>query len=249
MGLARLLASMKGADGRVTIPGYYDGVRLSDADRAALAAVPEDVEELHEKLGIGAPERVAGSLQEAIQYPSLNVRGMASGWVGDQARTIVPATATAEIDVRLVPESDPERLLGLIRDHIRGQGFLLVEGEPSEAQRRGPKPVVRWGSEVSYGAFRTPIDSPLAAWLRRALVRYHGGEPILLRTLGGSIPISPFVSTLGVPAATVPTVNPDNNQHSPNENLRVGSFVEGIGVIAAVLTEPVAEPPAGADDG
>lgn len=237
--MARLLASMKDERGRVTIPGFYDGVELTDAERAALGAVPEDTEAMHRAFGIGYPDAVAGSLQEAIQYPSLNIRGMSSGWVGDQSRTIIPATATAEIDVRLVLESDAERLLRLIREHIEGQGFKVIEDEPTEEQRLGDRPLARWSSDISYGAFRTPLDSELGAWLRRALTRYHGADPIRLRTLGGSIPISPFVAILGVPAATVPTVNPDNSQHSPNENLRVGDFFDGIGVIAAVLTEPL----------
>jgi len=71
------------------------------------------------------------------------------------------------------------------------------------------------------------------------MVHLFDEEPIKLRTSGGSIPISPFVTTLGVPAVTVPTVNPDNNQHSPNENLRLGNFEEGIQVILAVLQQPI----------
>jgi acetylornithine deacetylase/succinyl-diaminopimelate desuccinylase-like protein len=237
--MAQLLASMKDADGRVTIPGFYDGVELTEEDRKALAGVPDDVEARHRALGIGKADAVAGSLQEAIQYPSLNIRGLSAGWVGDQARTIIPATATAEIDVRLVLESDAEKLLDLIREQVEEQGFMVIEDEPTEEQRLGERPLVRWSADVSYGAFRTPLDSDLGEWLRRALVRYHGFEPIRLRTLGGSIPISPFVAILGVPAATVPTVNPDNSQHSPNENLRVGDFIDGIGVMAAVLSEPL----------
>jgi acetylornithine deacetylase/succinyl-diaminopimelate desuccinylase-like protein len=75
------------------------------------------------------------------------------------------------------------------------------------------------------------------------MVRRFGREPVMLRTAGGSIPISPFVTTLGVPAVSVGTVNPDNNQHSPNENLRVGDFVRGIATILSVLTEPLGAPP------
>ncbi|MDZ7643433.1 MAG: hypothetical protein U5K76_03890 [Woeseiaceae bacterium] len=64
----------------------------------------------------------------------------------------------------------------------------------------------------------------------------YGREPILIRTMGGSIPISPFVDTLAIPAATVPTVNIDNNQHSPNENIRLGNFIEGISILISVLS-------------
>ena len=65
----------------------------------------------------------------------------------------------------------------------------------------------------------------------------YGHEPILIRTMGGSIPIAPIIAALGVPAASVPTVNIDNNQHSPNENLRLGNFIEGIAILMSVLQQ------------
>jgi acetylornithine deacetylase/succinyl-diaminopimelate desuccinylase-like protein len=233
--LARILASMKDPDGRVTIHGWYDGVELDEETRRSLAAVPDDEPAIREALGILEPDRVAGSLQEAIQYPSLNVRGMASGWVGDQARTIIPATATAEVDVRLVLESDPERLLDMVKAHIQGLGYHLVDGEPDDEERRAHPRLASFTSEISYGAFRTPLDSELGEWLRGAMRERYGSDPVLIRTSGGSIPISPFVATLGLPAVSVPTVNPDNNQHSPNENLRVGNYVDGIAMMVTFL--------------
>lgn len=239
--LARILASMKDDDGRVTIPGFYDGIELDDETRRILARVPDDEEEIHDMLGIAEPDRVAGSLQEAVQYPSLNVRGMRSAWIGDEARTIVPATAVAEVDVRLVRETDGRRLLGLVRDHVIGLGYHVVTGrDPNEEERRTHSHLARFDGGVSYDAFRTDFDAPPGLWLRSGMRRLFGDEPVLIRTSGGSIPISPFVVTLDVPAVTVPTVNPDNNQHSPNENIRLGSFLEGIAIVAAVLSEPLA---------
>jgi acetylornithine deacetylase/succinyl-diaminopimelate desuccinylase-like protein len=239
MRLSRLLASMKDEHGRVTIPGFYDGIELSDEVKAILAAVPDDEEEIHARLGIAEPDRVAGSLQEAVQYPSLNVRGMESAWIGDEARTIVPPTATAEVDVRLVMESDPERLMGLIRQHIEDQGYLVLDRDPTEEERRTHPRIARFNYGVSYLAYRTDFDAWPGRWLRQAYTSLYGGEPILIRTSGGSIPISPFVITLGIPAVGVPTVNPDNNQHSPNENIRLSAFLEGIGVMTAVLAQPL----------
>lgn len=238
--LARLLASMKDDEGRVTIPGFYDGIELDDEVRRILAAVPDDESEVRRNLGIAASDRVGGSLQEAVQYPSLNVRGLSAGWVGDQARTIVPATAVAEIDVRLVRETDGERLLESIRRHVETQGYHVIAGrDPTEAERAAHPRLARFDGSVSYAAFRTDFSSVPGRWLDAAMRRLHGAEPVKIRTSGGSIPISPFVTTLGVPAVSVPTVNPDNNQHSPNENIRVGSFVDGIATIVAVLAEPL----------
>ena len=238
--LAQILASMKDTEGRVTIDGFYDGVELTDADREVLEAVPDVREEIHERLGIAEPDHVAPNLQEAVQYPSLNVRGMSSAWVGNEARTIVPATAVAEVDVRLVAETDGERLLSLIRSHVEEQGFHVISGrEPTEEERRTIPRLARFDGGVSYAAFRTDMESPPGRWLRAGMRNLYGEEPIKIRTSGGSIPISPFVSTLGVPAVSVPTVNMDNNQHSPNENIRVGNFVEGISIIVSVLSEPL----------
>ena len=235
--LSRILASMKDGNGRVTIPGYYDGVELTDAVRAMLAAVPDDEDAIRASLGIARSDRIGENLQESVQYPSLNIRGLSSGWVGDEVRTIVPATATAEIDVRLVKESDPERLVGLIRQHIEELGYTVLDREPTEEERRMRWGIVRFSSDYSYAAYRSGADEAAGRLARRGLVHLYGEEPILIRTSGGSIPISPFVETLGIPAASVPTVNIDNNQHSPNENLRLGNFKEGIAMIVAVLSQ------------
>ncbi len=240
MRLAQVLASMKDEWGRVTIPGFYDGVHLDEQTRRVLAAVPDDTAAIHRRMAIAAPDRVAPTLQEALQYPSLNVRGMSSGWVGDEARTIVPPTAVAEIDVRLVPESDPVRLLGLMRGHIEQLGYTIVSDRDPTIEERALHPrLIRFDHDVSYAAFRTPFDSPAGRWLAAALERVLGHPPIMERTSGGSIPIAPFVSTLGLPAVSVGTVNPDNNQHSPNENLRVFDFLQGIRIIAGVLSQPL----------
>jgi len=205
--------------------------------REVLARVPDDEAAILAANGVAAADQVADSLQEAIQYPSLNIRGLRSAWVGQEARTIVPATALAEIDVRLVRESDPDRLLSRIREHIEEQDFYVIDREPTDAERLLHARILTLTHTFSYAAFRSDFDAPPGLLARRALTRLYGEEPILIRTSGGSVPISPFVNTLGVPAVSVPTVNPDNNQHSPNENLRIGSFVEGMRVMVAMLTQ------------
>lgn len=240
--LADVLASAKDEYGRVTIPGFYDGVTLDAETRAILEAVPDDIPALHERMGIAEPDRVGGSPQEAVQYPSLNVRGIRAAWVGSESRTIVPPEAIAEIDVRLVRESDPERLLGLIHGHVESRGFHVISGRgPTDEERATHPKIMRFDTAVSYAAFRTDFDSEPGRWLTGAMERLFGETPIRVRTSGGSIPISPFVTTLDLPAVIVPTVNPDNNQHSPNENIRVRDFLRGIRIIAAVLTQPMIE--------
>ena len=236
--LSQIIASMKNQDGIVTINGFYDGIEISDKARKIMAQVPDDENEIRRSIGISEIDKVADNYQESIQYPSLNVRGLKSGWVEKEVRTIIPSFALAEIDVRLVKETDPNRLIGLIKEHIQKQGYHITKKDPSDVERMKYGRLITFKSKISYTAFRTPIDSPIGDWLSSAIRNGFEMEPIIKRTSGGSVPISPFVNTLGVPAVTVPTVNPDNNQHSPNENIRVGNLIESVRTHLAILAQP-----------
>ena len=235
--LSQLIASMKDEEGRVTIPGFYDGIHISEEVKEILRSVPDDEKVINYKMGIASSDKVADTYQESIQYPSLNVRGMLSGWVGDEVRTIVPSTATAEIDIRLVLESEPERLIQLVKKHIMDQGYHIVEDNPTATERATHDKIIQFTAETSYLAFRTDFNSTIGHWLDSALTNAFGSTPIKQRTSGGSIPISPFVNQLGIPAVTVPTVNRDNNQHSPNENIRFGNYIDGIKTMYYILKE------------
>ncbi len=237
MDLAHLLASMKDANGRVTVGGFYDDVpRLTDEERQILAAVPDRGDELMRFFGIQRTEQVGANLQEALQYPSLNIRGLQSGDVGDQARTIIPDRAIAEIDVRLVKETDAEKMLQRVIAHMRAQGFhVLVNAEPDDDMRARYPRIVRV-SRVSWtNAYRTEMTLPESRALIGALERAWGEPPIRARTMGGTVPIDFFIQALGIPAIGVPVVNFDNNQHSHNENVRLQNLWEAIVTFAAVL--------------
>ena len=235
--LSKLLASMKDDQGRVTIPGFYDGVGISPEVEKILKAVPDNEAQIKNRLQIAETDRVGSYYQEAIQYPSLNIRGMQSAWIDEKVRTIIPPWARAEIDIRLVKETDPERLIRLVKNHIQDQGYLVLDSVPNKEQRMANSKIATFTHEISYQSFRTDFDSDVGLWLRRALNNAFGEDPIMIRMSGGSIPISPFVTTLGIPAVTVPTVNRDNNQHSPNENIRLGNYRDGIKTMVAILHE------------
>jgi acetylornithine deacetylase/succinyl-diaminopimelate desuccinylase-like protein len=237
MDLAHILASMKTRDGVVAIEGFYDGVEIDERVRRVLESVPDDEDAILAAMGLRRSDAVAATLQEAIQYPSLNIRGLSAAWTGSQRRTIIPPTAVAEIDIRLVRESDAERLIGLLRRHIEGQGVTVLDHEPSDEERMAHERIVTMTHHIAYGAFRTDPDAAPALMARAGMRHLYGEEPILIRTMGGSIPIAPIIDALGVPAAIVPTVNMDNNQHSPNENLRLGNFLEGIAILMSVLQQ------------
>jgi acetylornithine deacetylase/succinyl-diaminopimelate desuccinylase-like protein len=237
MRLAQLLASMKDDDGRVVIDGFYDGIELDAATREVLDSVPDDHAELKRLFGFSQPDKVGDTLQEAIQYPSLNVRGLRSAWVGAEARTIVPDTAIAALDVRLVQETPADVMYEKVARHIRSHGFHIVDQAPDDATRAAYDRIIRVARRGSgTNAFRTELDNPEARRIVDALTEMWDGAPLRIRTMGGTVPISPFIGALGFPALAVPTVNFDNNQHSPNENLRLGHFFDSIVTMAAIMT-------------
>ena len=234
--LAQLLASMKDTNGKVTIPGYYDGITISDSAMEVLKSVPDSDTEIADHLQFKSAEKVGGFYQEALQYPSLNIRGLGSGWIGDKARTIVPESATAELDLRLVVESDGNRLKKLVKDHIAKQGFKVFNHVPTKEERMAHDKVITVTEGSVTDAFRTDLDNPYGQFLVKTLGESFGKDVIQIRTTGGTVPIAPFINELKIPAFIVPMVNPDNNQHSPNENLKIGQLAYGIKAFYGILT-------------
>jgi len=239
LNLAKLLASMKDDEGRVIIPGFYDGIKMDKKTLEILAQVPDDVTEINKELGIAEPDKVGADYQQSLQYPSLNIRGMSSGWVGSEARTIVPSTATAAIDIRLVVESNPERLINLVKKHIEAQGFYVIDHLPNDQERAKYPKIAMFSGSFENLAFRTEFDSEIGKWVNRSLIKAFEEQPVRVRTTGGTVPVSAFISKLGIQALILPMVNLDNNQHGPNENLRLGNYIDGIKTLVALLTEKI----------
>ena len=235
--MSEILSSMKDPNGRVVIPGFYDGIELDEKTLKILAEVPDDEGKMMNDMQFKKPDNVGKNYQESIQYPSINVRGIESGWVREEVRTIVPSECIAEIDVRLVLESDPIRLHNLIKSHIEELGYYVIDRRPTKDERLKHDKIVTFVSSFDYDAFRTDIESEIGKWLVKSLKKTFGIEPVKKRTSGGSVPISPFVNTLGIPAVTVPTVNQDNNQHSPNENIKIENYITGIETYLGILTD------------
>jgi len=237
--LAQLVASMKDDQGRVTIPGYYDRVQLGDAERKILADTGDDEAAIRRRTGIRAAETVGGNLQEALQYPSLNVRGMAAASVGDKASNIIPHQAIAEFDLRTTPESPPDYLFGLMKKHIEMQGYHLVSGAPTDQDRATYDKLATLSMGSAGRAVRTPLDSPLGKWAYDSMSKASPQiTPVRIRMMGGSVPTDSLVEILGAPFVIVPLVNGDNNQHTFDENMRVGHYVEGVRTILGMLKSP-----------
>lgn len=234
--MAHLLSGMKDKTGKVTIEGYYDGITLSQEVTALLKDVPDNDVEILKGLGINKADAVGNGYQESLQYPSLNVRHIETSWKGPGLKTIIPEITTAYLDLRLVVETDGTTLIEKIKKHIEQQGYLVLDREPTDQERLTYPKIAKVAANPGVNAFRTELDSEIGQKLVSSLEKEFGQEPIKIRTMGGTVPIIPAINALDIPAIIVPLVNMDNNQHNPNENIRVGNIAQGIKVCMVILT-------------
>jgi acetylornithine deacetylase/succinyl-diaminopimelate desuccinylase-like protein len=174
-------------------------------------------------------------LIDLINDPSLNVRGLQSVGVGEQARNVIPASATASIDIRLVKGISPKDAVDRLISHIRKQGYFVTDAEPDRALRLAHGKIARVVHRGGYPAARTSMDLPIALEVIQAIEKVHG--PIVkLPTLGGSVPLYIIDQVLHAPMIGIPIANHDNSQHSFNENLRMQNLWDGIATMAALMT-------------
>jgi acetylornithine deacetylase/succinyl-diaminopimelate desuccinylase-like protein len=238
MELSRLLAGMTDDEGRVTIEGFYDDVApLSASDREALATIPDFDDGIRRELGLAESKGGPGTtLAEQILLPSLNVNGFVGGTVGDEARNVIPNAATASIDVRLVKGNDPAVMLDRIEDHIRRAGWHIVREAPDMTTRLAHPRLARVVRHGGYRASRSATDHPLVGPLSAAAAAAADEAVVLTPTMGGSLPLYLFEDLLGAPTIIVPIANHDDNQHAPDENLRIANLWYGIDLMGGVLT-------------
>lgn len=231
--LAHLLTSMRDENGRILIDGFYDDiVPATEAEKAAVAAMPPVEEDLRRELQIGRTE--GSSLGERILLPALNIDGIQSGGVGEKASNTLQVSARAAIDFRLVPAQTPESVQAKVERHLVKSGWTIVRDDPDAATRLASARLVkvRWGA--GYPPARTPLDLPLSLEIAK-LMTAAGHEPVRLPTMGGSVPIFLFQQPRGTPAIVLPIANHDNNQHAANENLRLQNLWDGIEIFAALF--------------
>ena len=237
MELSRLLASMKDANGRVLIDGYYDDVMpLSKVENEALAEMPENDADLERELGIAKPEGGGKKLVELIMEPSLNVRGLRSAYVGSQAQNVVPEKAEASLEARLVKGEDPRKKFEQIVAFIVKRGFFVVDHDPTMDERRAHARIAKVIDEGGYRASRTPMDLPMSKAVVDVVRAAAGKDTVIMPSTGGSVPMYIF-DDLGLQWIGVPIVNYDNHQHSSDENLRLGQFWRGMEIYGAILAD------------
>jgi acetylornithine deacetylase/succinyl-diaminopimelate desuccinylase-like protein len=188
------------------------------------------------ELGLAETEIRGLSLLDAINLPSLNINGMRAANVGEQASNVIPATASAELDLRLVKGNDPTRQYQRLVAHVEKQGYFVIEREPTDAERTTHALIATMKLEPgAYAASRTPMDLPIARAVAAAVESAAGDRIVRLPTMGGSLPLVVITDVLGADTLNVPIANHDNNQHAENENIRLGNLWDGIEIMAAVM--------------
>ena len=233
--LTHLLDSMRDESGRILIKDFYREVQSpTEAERAAIAQVPDVEADLRREFQISATEGGGKHLNELLLLPALNVRGIESGHVGENASNTIQPEARASIDFRLVPNETPDSIKSLVERHIEAQGYKIVRDAPDATTRaRHPKIVrVNWGA--GYPPARTSLDLPLSREVA-VIMTAAGHEPVRLPTVGGSIPMYLFQQPNDTPVIGLPIANHDDNQHAADENLRLRNLWDGIEIYAALF--------------
>lgn len=219
--LIHLLATMKDADGRITIDGFYDNVLPpTPAERAALDALPLDQARIMDDVGLTRLDVPADRpfYDRLALWPTLTINGLHGGYSGPGSKTVLPHTAFAKCDIRLVEAQSVDEILDKVEAHVRKHA-----------------PEVEMTRDGGMDPSKTPIEAPYTEPLRQAFIAAQGEEPLLVPAMGGSIPDYVWTKILGVPAYSTPYANHDEANHAPNENLEVDRFVKGIKTGAAVL--------------
>jgi acetylornithine deacetylase/succinyl-diaminopimelate desuccinylase-like protein len=219
--LVHLLSTMKNPQGEITIEGFYDNVlEPSELERIALINLPLNEAEIKRRLGL---ERFDAPLERPYYerlsfWPTLTINGLHGGYGGPGSKTVLPHAAVAKCDIRLVEAQTVDEIMAKVEAHVKRYA-----------------PEVTFVSQQGMEPSKTPLDSPYAEPLRRAITAAVGEDPLIVPALGGSLPDYVFTKILGVPAFTVPYANADESNHAPNENLELDLFMRGIKSSASML--------------
>ena len=225
--LVKMLASLVDDNGRVTVPGFYDRVRdLTDAERAAYAAVPFDFEAFMAATGVSVPMsgETGWTLPERLSArPTFDIDGIWGGYQGEGSKTIIPGFAAAKISTRLVPDQDPREVEGLMIEHLA---------------RIAPPTVQVTVRSLSNGwPAITPIDHPAVGAAARASEKAFGKAPVFHRS-GGSIPYVPALEQVtGIKSVMVGWASPNGNFHAPNEWMPLANYRGGMDAIVHLWDE------------
>lgn len=211
--MIELLNTMRDDTGKVLVDGFYDDIREpSKTDLRLLPDLPYDRKDIGEKIGYTDLKLDGETYYHRLTMePSFNIAGMASGYTGDNAKTIIPSTATVCIDMRLVADQNPKEIFKQIESHVKA-----FDADVKVTYRGAMNPS------------RTPSDLDIVQVVTDAVREAYGKTPLVQPSMPGSLPDYVWTDYLATPSIIMPYANFDQHNHSPNENLKVENFFGGI---------------------
>ncbi|MBT6328725.1 MAG: M20/M25/M40 family metallo-hydrolase, partial [Kordiimonadaceae bacterium] len=233
--LAHLITSMRDEDANILIDGFYDQVIMpTEEELAILASQANNDEALKADLAIKRQESPGKRYEETIMMPGLNIRRIeTSGETGG----VIPTSATLSLRVRTVPDMDAEVIAERIMRHIEKQGYHIIDEDPDVDTLRNNEKVAKVSWSGSYKAIRTSTATPVSQALIKIMNDYTSGDMIVLPTMGGSMPLAYINDALDTNIVILPIANFDNNQHAPNENIKIGNLWDGMEIFANIFAK------------
>lgn len=219
------LNTLKDQEEKITIPGFYDDIEpITQLDEEMLEHYRLDEAETLNKLGIKGfllDLEAAELKRKHIFEPTCNICGIVSGYIGEGTKTVLPSSATAKLDFRLVPGQDPEKILLQLRKHLDNQGFENISIKVTSSER----------------AARTNPDQEIVKAMIEVAEQYSDKKPNIVPNTPGTGPMYELCQALGIPSASFGVGNFESNNHAPNENIYVEDYIEGIKMAAALVFE------------
>lgn len=211
--LINLLKTMRDDDGNILIGGFHDDIRQpTEEEWDLIDQLPFDQQNIGEQIGYPKLKMTKKQYYENLMFkPTLNINGFNSGYDGDGMKTIIPATASVKMDIRLVVDQDPDDIFEKIKNHVAKYA-----------------PHIEVKRLASMDPSRTPVSLPIIKEIRRAVEQAYGKTPFVKPCFGGSLPDYVWTKILKRPSVVVPYANFDEANHSPNENIKLRKFFDGI---------------------
>lgn len=219
------LNTLKDAEEKILIPGFYDDIEAVTAlENELLSQYRLEEEETLKKLEL---ENFVLNLEgtdlkrKHIFEPTCNICGISAGYTGEGTKTVLPSEAIAKLDFRLVPGQNPEKILRQLRAHLDAQGFDDITIQVTSSER----------------AARSHPDEAIARAMIAVAEKYSDKKPNIIPNTPGTGPMYELCQALGIPSASFGVGNFQSNNHAPNENINVEDYIDGIKMIAALIFE------------
>jgi len=223
--LIRALSTLKDENEQILIPGFYDAiVPPSEEELEYVRKIEFDTDKL--KKGLGLKKLLFGlegfeALKRNLYAPTCNICGLLSGYTGPGGKTVLPSTAMAKLDFRLVPNQDPEDIYEKLKEYLKMKGYGDIE--------------VKLLGKL-YPA-KTSLNSAIVKATVNAAITVYGKPPVIYPTMAGSGPMYLFIKNLGIPISSTGVGYYGSRAHAPNENIRIKDFIEGMKHVIAIIFE------------